>query len=722
MVAELEPALDDRETRIVRTTYRTYIQGLRGISVLAVVAAHAGLPLPGGHTGVDVFFVVSGFVITLGLCCEIKRSGRISIVSFYCRRTLRLLPAFAAMVVGTCLLSLIFASPFGVQQATAKTALAGAVGMSNFVIADVSRGYFGLAAQLNPLLHTWSLSVEEQFYFAFPLLTVFFTWVLCRIRGTRRHYAALVASATVLIALSVGLTWIPVLTGSGWTPSLGKYTFGGYFGILPRLTEFSAGVFLGVWAHTKLPKKSEVVVSTRRKNVHITSLLGLLGAVGLIVGFTFIDSNSRFPVPWAALPLVSTVAIVVAAECGDKSVSNALASKHLCKVGDWSYSIYLWHWPFVVFSRRLGDASWAPVIAVLCSLVPALLSYYYLERKFRPSQSTNEPVQESPGRFDTSRGWLGQRSRRGLPVLVVCCLSVFVAGSGLGVGAQAGWGSHLIRSAQKDYWSKNILATRNCDAMPTVASLASGSCTWNSGSERVAYLLGDSHAGHVSDSVIRQAKNHGYRVTAIAGQGCPLSQSEVYVPQGSSHGNMVACTRFMRETVGWLAQAPTGVVVLAGTDAYWRGPGTGPTGRGKFWSSDSALFQDQTQQLNDLVSQIRQQGHEVAIVQSVPSFSQAPNYFSTANCTIPKLVLDRCNARRMRREYLESHTSVRQAVHDTAVFHGATPLDTVDYLCTPDACATSLHGQRTYRDNNHLTLRGAALLDPMFDEFFRSMN
>lgn len=151
---------------------RLDVQGLRAIAVLMVIAFHAKLPLPGGFVGVDVFFVISGFVITSMLLREHARSGRIDLKRFYIRRFKRLTPALAVMVVITLVASTLLSSPLGPQQNTALTGLGAIALIANLVIAQTSGGYFDAPAATNALLHTWSLSVEEQFYLVFPVLLI----------------------------------------------------------------------------------------------------------------------------------------------------------------------------------------------------------------------------------------------------------------------------------------------------------------------------------------------------------------------------------------------------------------------------------------------------------------------------------------------------------------------------------------------------------------------
>src|ERR1035437_3646638 len=151
-----------------RENHRLDVQGLRAIAVLLVVAFHAGLPVPGGFVGVDVFFVISGFVIAGLLLRELDTTGGVDLGRFYTRRIRRLFPALALLVAVVALVSLVLASPFGSSPLTAKTGLGAVLFTANFAIYLTTGGYFDAPAGTNALLHTWSLSVEEQFYVVFP--------------------------------------------------------------------------------------------------------------------------------------------------------------------------------------------------------------------------------------------------------------------------------------------------------------------------------------------------------------------------------------------------------------------------------------------------------------------------------------------------------------------------------------------------------------------------
>lgn len=151
------------EPRPLRSEHRADIQGLRAVAVVLVVAFHAGLPIPGGFVGVDVFFVISGFVITAMLLRELERTNTLSFVTFYSRRARRLLHALALVVVLVAIASAVLLSPFALQRAVAKTGIGVSVLASNVALYKAPSGYFTASLVANPLLHMWSLSVEEQF-------------------------------------------------------------------------------------------------------------------------------------------------------------------------------------------------------------------------------------------------------------------------------------------------------------------------------------------------------------------------------------------------------------------------------------------------------------------------------------------------------------------------------------------------------------------------------
>lgn len=320
-----------------------------------MVAYHAGLPVPGGFVGVDVFFVISGYVITRMLRREWEATGRIDFAAFYLRRFKRLMPALALVVAFTVVVSGLVLSPLGPQQTALETGL-GSLGLvANWVVSTTTGGYFDPPAEANPFLHTWSLSVEEQFYLVFPALLAF-CWIGVR-RGRRSDLAVAIVLAVTGVSLVAALV--------GVNPFVHSWLFG-FYSPLTRAWEFGVGALLAL-----------VTVKGRRA-------AGFAGVALLAVSLWTIDHTTRFPGMWTLLPVGAAALLIVAGSGETNVVTRLLSSRPLVKIGDWSYSIYLWHWPLIVFASTLWPSSpHARLFAAALSLAPAVCSYVFVEQPIR---------------------------------------------------------------------------------------------------------------------------------------------------------------------------------------------------------------------------------------------------------------------------------------------------------------------------------------------------
>lgn len=702
-----------------RPTHRPYIQGLRAIAVLAVMATHAALPIPGGFTGVDMFFVISGFVITLGLCRQLDRTGTINLRTFYSRRIRRLLPALAVMVATTCLIATALISPFGIQQVTAKSALAAVFGVANLVIADLSRGYFGTSAQLNPLLHTWSLSVEEQFYVAFPLLAVALTWV-----NRHRPRRAITLAAACLIATSLATSWIPHLVNLAWQPTLGPYSLTGYYGPLPRLAEFAVGVLLAVWATNPTHNQTPQTPATHRqtaRNTTIATLTACVGTATLITALVVITPAQAFPVPWALLPVAGTALVIAAAERHALVIPKLLATKPLTTIGDMSYSLYLWHWPFVVFSRQLTDNPWAPLAATCLSIGPAWLSYRYIEQRHhtphaRTNQSTNPPQQTNTPTTT---------SRTPQPLITLLAAStgaVTLTAAALGVGAKMSWGSPDIAADYRSISTLHPIQKQGCHTEPSVQQLNAGECTWNAGAERTIYLLGDSHANHISTAVINEAQKTGFAVIAAAGLACPIARPDSFYDPGMTAERNTGCANFMHNTVQWIAQQQPGVVILSAADTYWSNGEHRLQAGQAMRETQPALLDRYRSALGQIVGELRAAGHEVVIVQTVPNFWYRPYYFAASSCATVLTFQQSCSTTMPLAHYEKTHGHIRTVRTAVAAEFEAHIVDPIPVLCPDQECSVEHNGKYLYKDTNHLTVYGASLIQPLLGDVLQRIN
>jgi peptidoglycan/LPS O-acetylase OafA/YrhL len=338
--------------------YRPDIEGLRAVAVLAVVLHHLSAPLvPGGYVGVDVFFVISGYLITRIISREMEE-GTFTFARFYERRARRIFPALFAVLAVTLVAGYFLLLPSD-YAGTLRGALGTLLFASNIVFwRDMAAGYFAATdAGLNPLLHTWSLAVEEQFYVFFPVLLL-----LCY-RYFRRHIVLILVACA-----AVSLTGAALLVES---KSVAVFFLSPF-----RAWELLAGSLLAFQA----------VPAIRSRAVReFTAGAGLLAI--LMACFVY-DGNTAFPGLAALAPVLGAVAILLAGASGPTFTSRLLQWRPVLYIGLISYSLYLWHWPLIVLVRyALGMApitAYIPVLLV-ASLALASLSYHFIEQPFRRS-------------------------------------------------------------------------------------------------------------------------------------------------------------------------------------------------------------------------------------------------------------------------------------------------------------------------------------------------
>ena len=341
---------------------RLDVQGLRGLAVLLVVAFHAGLPVSGGFVGVDVFFVISGFVITGLLLRQWSADGRLDLRTFYARRVRRLLPALAIVVCATSIVSLFVQPLNGEQQQTAKTGLGAMLLSANLVIPRLAADYFAGGAADNPLLHTWSLSAEEQFYLAFPSL------LLVGLLLGRHLHRRLTGPAIIVAGVSAAS--IAFLLAATYTPTLERMgVFANpFYSSLARAWEFGLGALVSLAADT-----------FDRASTRLLLFFGITGTGAVLASSLLFSSDGRFPGIAVFVPVVGAALILTSGLGRPHALTRALSSRSLVWIGDLSYGWYLWHWPLIVFGRLLAPG--APSVPLLCgglSLGTAYLSYRFV--------------------------------------------------------------------------------------------------------------------------------------------------------------------------------------------------------------------------------------------------------------------------------------------------------------------------------------------------------
>jgi peptidoglycan/LPS O-acetylase OafA/YrhL len=341
--------------RVKAKGFRGDIEGLRGVAVLLVVFGHVtGWPR-GGFVGVDVFFVISGFLITGLLVSEREKTGRISIRGFYARRVRRLMPAGVLVLVLTDLAASLLLLPSRAHETFVDSLWAFGF-LANVHFAQLGTDYFSLTRAPSAVQHYWSLSVEEQFYVVWPALIL----LVCGLAKRASRRALTVVAGAIVVA---SLTWSVISTAN--TPA------SAYFSSPARAWELGAGALLVLLAPKRVP-----------------GVFAWLGAAGLVASAIVITPTTAVPGYALVLPVASTVAVLAAG-----GARIGLATPPIRYVGLISYSLYLWHWPVVVLGATVpgGTSAFGKVVLIAIAGVLSVLSYHLVEQPFRRRRPQQVP-------------------------------------------------------------------------------------------------------------------------------------------------------------------------------------------------------------------------------------------------------------------------------------------------------------------------------------------
>jgi peptidoglycan/LPS O-acetylase OafA/YrhL len=334
--------------------YRAEIDGLRALAVLPVILFHAGFEwFSGGFVGVDVFFVISGYLITTIIISEMAE-GKFSIVNFYERRARRILPALFFVIIAS--FPLFYFSYYGNYFTEYVKSIAATATFTSNIFFWLNSNYFSLGSEIKPLLHTWSLAVEEQYYILFPIFLMF-TWRL-------------------------GIKWVLILLSIVFFISLGVAQLGAYnspnaaFFLLPtRGWELLVGVFAAFYLKHNMYLKS----------LFLNQILSLLGLGMIVYSIIAFDESTPFPSLYALIPTIGT-GLIILSSTKQTVVHSLLGSKVLVGLGLISYSAYLWHQPLLAalaFNMPFEERYFYKILVILITLALAYLSYKFIEGPFR---------------------------------------------------------------------------------------------------------------------------------------------------------------------------------------------------------------------------------------------------------------------------------------------------------------------------------------------------
>jgi peptidoglycan/LPS O-acetylase OafA/YrhL len=335
---------------------RTDIQALRAVAVTSAVLFHAKIPgMPGGFYGVDVFFVISGFLITGLLCRELSASNRIDLLAFWTRRAWRLLPnAFA--VLALCLVLSATIGRVADQRSSTVDVIAAVLYLANYRFVMRAEDYFDDTTATSPVLHFWSLSVEEQFYIAWPLLLLAF-WPKAQTKAARSGYARLTVLVSVVILIS---SMLAIYWGGRSHPDA-------FFRTETRAWQLAVGALMAITCRNlAFPLQWRT-----------PAFLG--GCLGLAVSIAGLHERLATP-----FPVLSTVLIIIAYDARPGRIYQLVSQWPLQWLGARSYSIYLWHWPILLFGRQLiGESIASTMVLLSIVLLVSALAYRYIECPLR---------------------------------------------------------------------------------------------------------------------------------------------------------------------------------------------------------------------------------------------------------------------------------------------------------------------------------------------------
>jgi peptidoglycan/LPS O-acetylase OafA/YrhL len=633
-------------------SFRPDIEGLRAVAILLVVGCHCGISwFAGGFVGVDVFFALSGYLITGLLSTEYLETSRINLLRFYARRARRLVPACTLVLVATTLSATVVFAP---RELTFTARAAGSAGLylSNVFFDGTASDYFAPNVEGNPLLHTWSLGLEEQFYLIWPLL------IFLAVRGPHQS-----ARSVWILSTLTALSFTCCIYATRVAPTIAFYE-------LPaRAWEFAAG---GILALIPMPK---TFGGTRWAVASgIVGIAVILGAGALVKG------GAGFP-GWIALfPVAGALATLLAgANSPQRGVSMLLSAAPLQFIGSRSYAWYLWHWPFVVFAGALfpGITVGGKVLAAIASLLPATLTFSFVERPVRASS------------------YLSDRPALSLRLAAGAMLLTLGASWALMLFAQQLTIDSTFRSVSAAEADNPDISQKTCVSQGPNTDVRT--CVFGAyDATRAVVLFGDSHALHWFNPFRTAANLESWRLVTVIKAGCPASDID---PHRSPEESEI-CGDWRTHAIEEIVAIHPSAVVMA---SY-----TGATIRG-FHTEAPISTEDLRSGTRRTLEKLSRVGVPIVVLRDTP---------------LPPFDVPSCVARRALQQLHAPATcdfDASVARNDTAFSAERAAadglpniyfLDLSDLICPGSSCPAIQHGLIVYRDDNHLASTFAETLAP----------
>lgn len=651
--------------------YRADIDGLRAVAIVSVLGFHA-FPgsMPSGFIGVDAFFVISGFLISSIIYKGLER-GNFSFLDFYVKRINRIFPALSVVLISVYAFGWFALFPLEYEQLS-KHIVGGIFFVSNFVLMN-EVGYFDIAADAKPLIHLWSLAIEEQFYIVWPVL-LFFVW---------KHEKYL----SILIIILIFLSFYSNILFIDQSPEFAFYS------PLTRFWELLIGCLL---ACLVLRRSSWVG--------RCANLQALAGALLFAVGFGLTTGESAFPGWWALFPTLGTFFLISA---GERSWLNRaiLASPAFVWVGKISYPLYLWHWPLLSYARILQQGTpdaGARVAAVLTSIFLAWATYRFLE---------------TPVRFGGRRPLKACIAVAWMACIGAVSFATFQFQGLASRDAVAGLSSESVPWAEtmKEYASDcpfSLADYRDC-------------YLFKGGKEASVILVGDSHAGHLVAGMA-QTKPAGIETGAlILNGGCPpvygVERLTNNVPMLDYAKTGASCSAINNARLNYILESSAKVIVFSvnGTDFN-----STSVKDGSYKYSYDGIGTDNydalASALKDTVDRLVKAGKHVILVEDNPLFA-LPRIDRCLNPDRPLAWSNpakgaECGISREAANHQHARVGALYAQISNSSPNAVTVFDTKDVLCSSTTCSMRKDGKLLYRDADHLSVEGSRdVMRKLFD-------
>lgn len=647
------------------------IDGLRALAVLSVIAFHFNIGIaPTGFIGVDIFFVISGYVIALSLTQNSSAPTLQYIVGFYKRRILRIMPALVVCLAVVGVFSQLFVPDSWLSDSNNKTGLFAFFGFSNFALLSGVDGYFDDRTEFNPFLHTWSLAVEEQFYLFFPLL--FLPWLK---RTSGSGIRAFLLNNFVLIVSVISLAWVAIETS--------REPQNAFYMLPSRFWELAAGAVL-LQCHSTGRCIPQSVMGNR-----IAVILGF----SLIITSLFWTNSKAFPFPWALLPVGGTLAFICAARspsASDSLLIRILKSRLPVYLGRASYSLYLWHWPVVVLMRwTVGfDTASHLAFALVITLILGLASYHFVERPFLTSQ--------------TLRRWPAWQ--------IVSAAAFLTIGAAMGFAFTVESGLHLSVVDKQVGWHSSDMPAYKNSFFPSAGKVTP-----------TLWVVGDSHAGAYSGMVRQAGAETGMKVQIKGMSGCSVANLQQSYPDTNY------CRHHLNRLFDELSKhySEGSIVFLASLRGQRLSDQWGmyePEKLDRILNSDRSLYYSEAlEQSREIIGRLLSLGFKVIIDTPKPVFRAPPfrcsDWFNRMNpvCT-PGFEVSATELKDLDKPVLESLHTLKTEYPDLVVW------DPFQILCPGSTCFAFRNGKPLFFDQDHLSGHGNQLLVPSFSALLSSIN